>query len=200
MNSLIEYTDEKLCALAREGNTEAEECLAARYSRTVRICARPYFLAGGDSEDLIQEGMIGLLSAIRGFDPEISVSFRVYAETCIRNRLYSAIRSAAQKNNVPLNHSISLDPANLEADGRVQTVENPEDTLIGQEEHLDRLTMLKRCLSKFEITVLEWYLQGYSYMQIADMTGKTSKSVDNAVQRIRRKAAAYLSRGDNSES
>ena len=96
MEPFCQHSDEFLCALAASGDREAEECLAARYSRLVRICARPYFLAGGDSEDLLQEGMIGLLSAIRGFHPEKEAVFRTYAEVCIRNRVLSAVKNAAR--------------------------------------------------------------------------------------------------------
>lgn len=203
MNSLSQRSDEELCTLVCRGDREAEECLVARYGRVVRICARPYFLAGGDSEDLIQEGMIGLLSAIRGFQPQDTSSFRTYAETCIRNRLYSAIRSAAQGKHTPLNHSVSLEAEHLEEAvdaSRRFLNENPEDTLIDREEQLDRLSVLTSRLSKFENIVLEWYLKGYSYTKIAEMTGKSHKAVDNAVQRIRHKAAAYPFSGDNSES
>lgn len=203
MNSLSQYSDEKLCELVSHGDTEAEEYLVARYGRVVRICARPYFLAGGDSEDLIQEGMIGLLSAIRSYRPNEATTFRTYAETCIRNRMYSAIRSAAQGKHTPLNSSVSLEAEHLNEAvdiSRRLLNENPEDTLIGREEQLDRLSVLSKNLSKFEKIVLGWYLKGYSYTQIAEMTGKSHKAVDNAVQRIRHKAAAYPFGGDNSES
>lgn len=203
MNSLSGRPDEELCLLVRAGDLDAEECLASRYSRLVRICARPYFLAGGDSEDLIQEGMIGLLSAIRSFDIHGEVQFRNYAETCICNRLYSAIRAASREKNVPLNRSLSLDPIILEEnvmDFDLLRTESMEDALIGREERFDRINALTKGLSKFESSVLKRYLEGLSYAQIADLTGKPQKSVDNAVQRIRRKAAAYLSSGDSSES
>lgn len=201
--SCTQRSDEELCLLAKKGAPAAEECLATRYSRLVRICARPYFLAGGDSEDLIQEGMIGLLSAIRTFDVYGDGSFHVYAETCIQNRLYSAIRTATRGKYVPLNHSVSLDPTTFEQESgqfeQLQT-ESPEEALIGREESFHRMEALSKGLSNFESTVLERYLEGLSYSQIANLTGKPLKSVDNAVQRIRRKAAAYLSSGDNSVS
>lgn len=203
MNSLSQYSDEELCVLAFRGDSEAEECLVARYGRVVRICARPYFLAGGDSEDLIQEGMIGLLSAVRGFKPSGTTAFRTYAEACIRNRLYSAIRSATQGKHTPLNSSVPLEAESLEESvdiSRRLLSENPEDALIGREEQNNRLSTLLNNLSKFEKVVLGWYLKGYSYAQIADMTGKSHKAVDNAVQRIRRKAVANSFDGDNSGS
>lgn len=196
-------SDEELCHLVGRGDPAAEECLAARYSRLVRVCARPYFLAGGDSEDLLQEGMIGLLSAIRSFDADGATQFSAYAETCIRNRIYSAIRSASRGKWSPLNSSLSLDPAVMEEEmgySEQLQIESPEEALIGKEESSRRIAALTKGLSRFEAIVLERYLEGLSYAQIADLTGKPLKSVDNAVQRIRRKATAYLSSGDNSVS
>ena len=100
-------TDEELCAIAAEGNLMAEEILVARYHRLVRICARPYFLVGGDSEDLIQEGMVGLLNAIREYQVGKETSFRTFAEVCIRNRLYTVLRAAACDKHSPLNRFVS---------------------------------------------------------------------------------------------
>ena len=197
-------SDETLCGLAAAGDNNAEECLAARYSRLVRACARPYFLAGGDSEDLLQEGMIGLLSAIRGFDPGREASFQTYAEVCIRNRLLSAVRTAGREKHDPLNSSVSLeiplyDDIPQPYPGQ-PLAESPEEMLIGREEWKGRLTALRAMLSGFERTVLGLYLDGLSYAEIAAQTGKPLKSVDNAVQRIRRKAAPFFSSGDISVS
>ena len=105
---LCAMEDEALCALAASGDRQAEESLVVRYNRLVRMCARPYFLAGGDSEDLIQEGMLGLLSAIREYDPGKSASFRTYAEVCVKNRLFSAVKAAARNKHTPLNDSVSI--------------------------------------------------------------------------------------------
>lgn len=198
-------SDESLCALAASGDRVAEECLAARYSRVVRVCARPYFLAGGDSEDLIQEGMIGLLSAIRGYEPGKETSFRTYAEVCIRNRLRSAIKAAARDKHTPLNQSVSLGTplfdGNPESYGTDhQRVENPEDVVIDREERQNRMDALLGRLSGFEKTVIGLYLDGLSYGEIAAQVGKPLKSVDNAVQRIRRKVAPFFSSGDLSVS
>ena len=102
-------SDAQLLSLVTAGDAAAEEALAERYSRLVRICARPLFLIGGDSEDLIQEGMLGLLSAIRQYDPASNVPFKAYAEVCISNRIYSAIKSASRQKHSPLNSGISLD-------------------------------------------------------------------------------------------
>ena len=108
--------DEELCTRAAAGDRGAEEALVLRYNRLVRMCARPYFLAGGDSEDLIQEGMVGLLTAIREYDPDKSVAFRSYAEVCIKNRLLSAIKAAARGKHTPLNNSVSFETPGSAAD------------------------------------------------------------------------------------
>lgn len=203
MEPFCQQSDEILCELAASGDREAEEHLAARYSRLVRICARPCFLAGGDSEDLIQEGMIGLLSAIRGFRPEKEAVFRTYAEVCIRNRLWSAVKTAARSKHGPLNHSVSFDSAPLDNGAyqvRPSTAEDPEDMLISREDEERLVKNLHSRLSDFEKVVLGFYLDGLSSQEIAQRVGKPQKSVENAVQRIRRKAAPFLTSGDISES
>ena len=188
--------DEALCVLAAAGDRLAEEELVLRYNRLVRVCARPYFLAGGDSEDLIQEGMLGLLNAIREYEPSRGTSFRTYSETCIRNRILSAIRSAARDKHTPLNHSVSLEPPlsdgntdNYAVDAHHAVQPNPEDLLISREERRERLGTLKGQLSGFEAKILDLYLKGLSYTEIAVQTKRSPKAVDNAVQRIRRKVA-----------
>lgn len=203
MDSLLQQSDELLCSLAAAGDREAEECLATRYRRLVRVCTRPYFLAGGDSEDLIQEGMIGLLSAIRSFCPERETNFRVYAETCIRNRVFSMVKAASRSKHSPLNHSVSIDSPLFE-DGafsiRPRPSEDPEDMLISRENRESFLRALHSTLSAFEKTVLNLYLDGLSCREIARQTERPLKSIDNAVQRIRRKAAPFLTSGDISVS
>ena len=106
---LDQRSDEALCQAVSEGNREAEEILVTRYNRLVRTCARPYFLIGGDSEDLIQEGMVGLIKAVREYDPLRDASFRTFAEICIRNRLFSVLRAASRDKHAPLNQSVPLD-------------------------------------------------------------------------------------------
>lgn len=199
MKPLNQQSDEALRGMAVAGDRAAEEYLVARYAQLVRACARPYFLAGGDSEDLIQEGMIGLLSAIRSFSPDREAGFRTYAETCIRNRLRSAVRTAARDKHRPLNHSISLDDPFFDGNEDPRTynaaadrLQAPEDLLIGREEREGRMKALRNVLSGFEKTVLELYLAGLSQNEIAQRVGKSLKSVDNAVQRIRRKASAFF--------
>ena len=198
--------DEALCSLAASGDRIAEEALVMRYNRLVRVCARPYFLAGGDSEDLIQEGMVGLLNAIREYDPGKGSSFRTYAETCIRNRILSAIRAAARDKHTPLNHYVSYETPLLDGNtdsyplsASRQPQQNPEDMLISMEERRERLGTLKGQLSGFEAQILDLYLRGLSYVEIASEVDRSPKAVDNAVQRIRRKVARQLLSGDLSK-
>ena len=168
----------------------------------VRACARPLFLAGGDSEDLIQEGMLGLLTAIRGFDPQRDTLFRTYAEICIRSRLYTAIRAAQGGKHAPLNHSVSFEPPLFDGSNAhlFSSVESPEDVIIGREELKERLDALKGQLSELEGNILPLYLNGLSCGEIARQVGRPPKSVDNAIQRIRRKVAQQFSSGVSSES
>lgn len=119
------FDDSELLKLASGGDRTAEEQLAERYARLVRVCARPLFLAGGDSEDLIQEGMFGLLSAIRQYDPNGSASFKTFAELCITRRLYSAVKSASRLKHLPLNDGLSLDYI-LSEESQTQLAANPD--------------------------------------------------------------------------
>lgn len=186
-------SDEALCSQAAAGDSEAEEALALRYSKLVRVCARPYFLAGGDSEDLIQEGMIGLLSAIRGYSPERRVTFRTFAETCIRNRLRSAVRAAGRQKHTPLNEAESLSgqPGDLGSlEEWVGSSGDPEELFIGREEQSAWMERLETLLSALELQVLALYLQGIPYAEIAKQLDRPVKSVDNAIQRIRSKLEA----------
>lgn len=178
-----EYSDEELCALVAKGCRDAEEELVKRYFRQVRICARPYFLAGGDSEDLIQEAMFGLLKAIREFEPSHDARFGTFAEVCIRNRIRSAVTSAARSKHAPLNDSIPFETPMLGSDA------SPEELYISREEETERLARLGRQLSALEREVLTRFLLGLSYQEISEQVGRPIKSVDNAVQRIRRKVA-----------
>lgn len=196
--------DETLCALTSEGDRLAEEVLVQRYSRLVRACARPFFLAGGDSEDLIQEGMFGLLKAIREFDNGRDASFRTFSEICIRRRILSAIAAASRDKHAPLNESVPFETPffdfSSELSGVSQETGNPEDLLIGREEQGERIDRLKEQLSPLEADILERFLEGYSYQEIARWVGRPVKSVDNAVQRIRHKVARCASPGVYSES
>ena len=189
---LESMTDEQLCLLAGEGNRYAEEILVARHHRLVRSCARPYFLAGGDNEDLLQEGMFGLLKAIREYDQTREASFQTFAGTCIRHRLYSVLKAASSGKHVPLNQSVPLNPSFFDANPAFAQVD-PEVLLIDREKAASLLQSTRKQLSEFEVKILGYYLDGLTCREIAETVGK---SVDNAVQRIRRKVARHLSSGD----
>jgi RNA polymerase sporulation-specific sigma factor len=201
---IFSVQDDKLLRLAKTGDREAEDQLVRRYSRLVRSAARPLFLAGGDSEDLIQEGMMGLLSAIRDFDPDMNTSFRTYAEICIRRRLFSAVKSASSLKHIPLNDGVPLDEI-LSEDGSALLMPDtelhrriPEEQVLARESKSEIVSAFSRCLSKFEREVLRLYLGGLSYQEMAEETGKSEKSIDNAVQRIRKKLARQPDLGDDS--
>ena len=193
--NLKAVSDEQLCLAAKEGSTQAEEILALRYHRMVRSVARPFFLAGGDSEDLLQEGMFALVKAMREYDPGRDTSFHTFAETCIRNRIYTVLKSAASGKNSPLNQAIPLNPSFLEVNSFFAQPD-PEVLLIDREKAQLLLTDLRRQLSAFESEVLGYYLDGLSCREIAKLSGKPPKSVDNAVQRIRRKVARQILSGE----
>lgn len=195
-------TDEQLQSTAAQGDYTAEAALLERYSRQVRICARPFFLAGGDSEDLTQEGMLGLLAAIRRYDPQCGASFKTFAQRCIRNRILSAVKSASRKKHDPLNDGVSLEVI-LSDESNTQTAvyseafrRIPEEQVLARESEIEFYTTFSRCLSHFEQLVLTYYLQGLSYREISERVGRAEKSIDNAVQRIRRKLAGDPNLGD----
>ena len=188
------FSDAQLQRLAAAGDRVAEEELVKRYMQLVRACSRPLFLAGGDSEDLIQEGMFGLLSAIREFDPDNGTSFRTFAEHCIKMRLYSAIKSASRMKHFPLNDGMSLEQLSEESNSQLSACNEsfhrmPEDLIGARESKEELYNALSNCLSKLESKVLDLFLDGLSYQDIASRLGKDTKSVDNAVQRIRHKLA-----------
>ena len=195
-------TDEQLCSQARGGDRDAEETLVSRYTRLVRQLSRPFYLAGGDSDDLIQEGMIGLICGMREYDDHRAASFRTYAETCIRNRLYSAVRSAARDKHTPLNQSVPLeipffDSRTTSSIGTPHLSQlNPEDLIIDQEDARDKLRGVRKQLSAFEAKILGYYLDGLTTSEMAQAVNKSPKSVDNAVQRVRRKIARHLTSGE----
>ena len=204
---MIDYstmTDLELLQRSREGDEAAGDALILRYGKVVRSCIRPYFLAGGDSEDLLQEGMIGFLSAMREFQTDGGASFRTFAELCIRRRVISAAKSASRLKHSPLNDGISLEEilsdenSSLSHLTGVRFDRSPEDQVLAREREGDVLTVYSRYLSRFETEILSQYLNGESYDAIAAHCGRSRKSVDNAVQRIRKKLARHLNLGDYS--
>lgn len=201
---LSDLSDEQLCAKVRSGSREAEEALVTRYYSMVRACARPLFLAGGDGEDLIQEGMFGLIQAIREYRADKAASFKTFAETCIRNRLYSALRAASRDKHFPLNQSISLDTPFFDSNSYtsgafLMNLTDPERLIIDRDHVSSLLESTRKQLSEFEAKILGYYLDGLSVKEIAETMGRSPKSVDNAVQRVRRKAARHITSGDISK-
>ena len=196
--------DEELSALAVSGSESAEELIVSRYHRLVRALAHSLYLVGGDNEDLIQEGMIGLIHAIRTYDPSRAASFHTYAETCVRNRLYSVLRAANSRKNSVLNQSVSFDNPFFDCNFHAPDVpryasSNPEDLVIDEERASVLFADIQKQLSDFETKVLGYYLEGFSCREIAGQLGRSPKSVDNAVQRVRHKIGQHLSSGEISQ-
>ncbi|MFA9444188.1 RNA polymerase sporulation sigma factor SigH [Egicoccus sp. AB-alg6-2] len=189
-------SDESLVDRARGGDERATTELLARYRGFARARARNYYLVGGDREDLAQEAMIGLFKAVRDFAPSGGCSFRSFAELCITRQVLSAVRSATRQKHAPLNGSVSLDGPPGDGDrvagSLAETLtagdhEDPLALLVGADEVHRLRTGLARVLSGFEAEVLELYLDGRSYDEIASRLGRHTKAVDNALQRIKRK-------------
>ena len=186
-------SDDELVGLFRSGDGVAGSELAVRYRPLVKRCTRPYFLVGGDSEDLIQEGMIGLVSSIQSYQPGGSALFRSYAELCVKRRILSAIKAAARFKHMPLNYRLSLEDIYSDdgealarmADERYNL--SPEELIIEQEKKTNLYALCRKILSPLEKKVLAFYLEGLSYEEIAGRCGKPVKSVDSALQRIKRK-------------
>ena len=186
--------DEELIFRFKNGESEILDYLMEKYKNMVRKKARTMFLIGGENDDLIQEGMIGLFKAIRDYSPDKAASFSTFASVCIRRQIQNAITNSNRKKHVPLNSYVSLYMNSEEGDNfmleeRLSTSreEDPEKLLIAREQIEDRNARIKKELSKLEQQVLKLYLQGLSYEEIAEQLGKTEKSIDNALQRIRGK-------------
>lgn len=182
-------TDEELIRLYRQGDRQAADVLLEKYKKLVRMRARTLYLAGGDRDDLLQEGMLGLFKAIRYFDPDRNSLFRTYASLCVDRQIYSAIRHDRRKKNQPLNTSLSIH-ALTESAGVPEEWshrEDPESMLLDQEALEQLKKRISESLSSYENQVLDLYLEGNSFREIADGLNKTPKSVENAWSRIRRK-------------
>lgn len=195
MSVYEQKTDQALIELFRAGDEFAAEVLLQRYAGYVRYFARRYSLVGGDAEDLIQEGMIGLFQAIRCYDEAREASFRTFSASCILNRLQSAIKTDSRRKNQPLNHSIPLEAPLFDCaeQSLVSTSGDPVEYVIGDEGFRELMQVLSGILSKFEARVLELYLEGRSYEEISAITAKPRKSIDNAIQRIRKKLSGHIS-------
>ena len=189
-------TDEELIERIRMGDSDAEDVLYIRYKQVVRSTARTFFLVGADREDIIQEGMIGLYKAVCDYEFGKQASFRAFAELCITRQIITAIKSATRKKHIPLNTYVSLSrPVYEDGDGErtlidvleTTRISDPEEALIGRESYEAVARDIENALSKLEREALSLYLQGLSYQQIAAAMGRSTKCVDNAIQRVKKK-------------
>ena len=195
-----EMSDEDIVQLCHEGNADAEEYLLNKYKNFVRSKARSYFLIGADHEDIVQEGMIGLYKSIRDYKQEKLSSFRAFAELCITRQIITAIKTATRQKHIPLNSYVSLNkPLYDEESDRTLldiimegSAGNPEDMIINQENLGNIHQKINEVLSGLEQEVLSAYLDGKSYQEIAETLGRHVKSIDNALQRVKRKLEKYL--------
>lgn len=180
-------TDEELIALSHAGREGAADLLLVRYKPLVLKLSRTRFLAGGDRDDLIQEGMIGLYKAIRDYDPARETKFMTFAALCIDRQILRAIEASQREKNRALNDSVLLGDGEIEA-GLSEAQESPETIVLLRERTDERLARLRDVLSRLEKQVLALYLEGLDYREIAERLGRTPKQTDNALQRIRRKS------------
>ena len=203
MDKYQDYTDEQLLAKYRqEGEEVIVEYLLNKYKPIVRKKARTLFLLGGENEDLIQEGMIGLVKAIRDYDESVGSSFGTFASICVSRQIYTAIESAGRKKHMPLNNYVSIYEENSSQNNEpipplIDTMEsekdnNPESLYFGKIFTEGFWTQLKKRLSTLEEQVLLPYLSGVDYIDIAEMLDKKPKTVDNAIQRCKQKAEKLL--------
>ena len=200
-----QFSDEEIVEMSHQGDASAEEYLLDKYKNFVRSKARSYFLVGADHEDIVQEGMIGLYKAIRDFRPDKLSSFRAFAELCITRQIITAIKTATRQKHIPLNNYVSLNKPlydeesdrtllDVIVEGRVS---DPEELIINMENVGNIRTKINEVLSGLEQEVLNAYLDGKSYQEIAEALGRHVKSIDNALQRVKRKLEKYLEENQN---
>ena len=181
--------DEDIIRDIRAGDVQASDALIAKYKKLVKAKAGAYFIAGADKDDIIQEGMIGLFKAIRDFDPGRGVPFRIYADVCVNRQIISAVKAGTRQKHIPLNTSVSLgQPLPCPE----KWTPDPEQILIGREDRRYIKEHLLSTLSAMELRILSLHLSGMSYAEIAEHTKRGVKSIDNALQRVRRKAEKLL--------
>lgn len=193
-------TDIELVKLAQSGDDAAVDTLVERYKNFVRGKSRTYFLIGADKEDVIQEGMIGLYKAIRDFDDTKQAQFHSFAELCVTRQIITAIKSATRQKHIPLNTYVSLSRPVYEDESEktlldlisMEYIMDPEQILINQESLGITEQRINDSLSKFERSVLELYINGKTYHEIAIILDKEAKSIDNAIQRVKRKISKRL--------
>ncbi|HEX3872514.1 MAG TPA: RNA polymerase sporulation sigma factor SigH [Solirubrobacteraceae bacterium] len=197
----VRVDDGYLIALAKQGDPVAYNQIVKRYHGFVRLKASSYFLAGGDSDDLLQEGLVGLYKAVRDFRDDRESSFRNFAELCITRQIITAVKTATRNKHSPLNHYVSFSAPAGGFDDDAPTfdeliagpaVQDPASQAVSSEELRSLVTCLSTALSDLESNVLSLYLDGYSYEQIGERLDCDTKTVDNALQRVKRKVGAHL--------
>jgi RNA polymerase sporulation-specific sigma factor len=199
----LQVEDGFLIALAKQGNADAYDRIVRRYYGFVRLKASSYFLAGGDADDLIQEGLVGLYKAVRDYRTDRESSFRNFAELCITRQIITAVKTATRNKHTPLNGyvSFSASPAGASDGGGEPTldevipgpsVNDPVNQVISTEELQSLVSCISTALSELESRVLALYLDGYSYETIGERIGCDTKTVDNALQRVKRKVGAHI--------
>lgn len=193
--------EDDIVKLAADYDKTALEYILDKYKNLVKVKARSYFIMGADKEDLIQEGMIGLYKAIRDYQPSREASFKVFADLCITRQMITAIKMAARQKHMPLNTYVSLNkPLFSDETGNEEYIDtllekkvpNPEDLFIGKENKNFIEESISKELTKLERTVLELYLQGKNYSEMANIIQKSEKSIDNALQRVKKKLNKFI--------
>ena len=193
MDNYEQFTDEELIERLRDGEQELEDYLMEKYKGMVLKKAHAMFIVGGEREDLIQEGMIGLFRALRDYQPGKSATFATFANLCVERQIYKAIEMSGRLKNKPLNSYISLrDEESPILDSLAFEQQDPEAIVIDRENVNVMQEKIRQHLSRFETRVLDSYLEGMTYTQIAEAMGKSPKSIDNALQRIRGKIREFL--------
>ena len=200
LENIINYealTDEKVVILAQNGDKRAVEYIVGKYKGFVEIRSIPYYMAGGERDDLVQEGLIGLYKAIKSYSKEKNANFKTFAEICVVRQMISAVKSSTRKKNSPLNHYVSIHIPEDELDTISSKLvdiknKNPESMLIEKEAADGMQNKIFSVLSDFESLVLNYYLSGISYKEIAKILRKTAKAVDNALFRIKKKIEKYI--------
>ena len=193
-------SDEEMVAQAKSGDNRAQEYLISKYEKFVKAKAKSYFLIGADKEDIYQEGMIGLYKAIRDFNPEKSTSFKAFAEICVVRQIITAIKTATRQKHIPLNTYVSLNKPIYEEESERTLLDvlaglkitDPEELMISKEQMAYIEEKISKVLSGLELEVLTSYLDGKSYQEIACDLERHSKSIDNALQRVKRKLEKCL--------
>jgi RNA polymerase sporulation-specific sigma factor len=198
---LVELSDDQLVARFQGGDLEAVHTLIERYRRFARAKARGYFLIGADSDDIEQEGMIGLYKAARDFRPDRQSSFRAFAELCVTRQVITAVKTATRQKHQPLNQYVSIsgvrggdEPGERSVEDLLDDhlVPDPADEVVSQERIADMRRSMAEMLSVLEVDVLRLYVEGKSYQEIGERLGRQVKSIDNALQRIKRKLEGHL--------